>query len=190
MACGASGVLRKQCRGRFGSGGRPDGRGPPSLLAGASPGEGLRFLIALRARPLQPLANGPVTGSGCIELCGRGPRPQAAGLDVGCCGAQAFGSRTRDGWRGRRVVYCASSAKVVSNLWGICPSSPPAGDRAVPYNPSQTALSLAAGESNRAVVGRVPMLLDSRLGAGRSGVVRKGRRGSRFPNCWPRWRGE
>jgi len=69
---------------------------------------------------------------------------------------------------GRLVSLFARTGAVVSDLGGICPPSPPAGDKAVPYNPSQTALYPAAGGSNRAVVGRVPELLDSMLGAARS----------------------
>jgi len=44
------------------------------------------------------------------------------------------------------------------------PKPPTQGTRLSPENPSQTALWLAAGGSNRAVVGRGPMLLGSRLG--------------------------
>ena len=79
--------------------------------------------------------------------------------------------------RGRQVACCARTLGVVSDLGGLCPPSPPAGDKAVPYNPSQTALLLAAGRSNRAVVGRVPKLLDSGLGAGSRSSVRSYERG-------------
>ena len=136
-----------------------------------------------KAVPLHPLANGPVTGSGRVGMCGRGPRSQAAGLVVRGCWSRAFGrgpalwialhaglESTSDVWRGRLVLCCASGIEVASDLGGICPPSPPAGDKAVPYNPSQTALWRAAGKSTRAVVGRGPKLLDSTSGAVDQGV--------------------
>ena len=125
-------------------------------------------------------------------------------------GARRRGSRSCErGTAWAAVGVLREKVRVVSDLGGgphsgsrsasWRPPSPPAGGFArkgapssrsryarelSPENPSQTALRLAAGASNRAVVGRGLKLLNSEPGAVGPEFVRRGRRGSRLPRCW------
>ena len=133
LVCCASSTTSFRIWGAPSLGDRPDGRGPPSPPAGASPGRGLHLFdrATREGCPLQPLANGPVVGSGCVGSCGRGPRSQAAGLGVGCCKSNVCldGGGVR-GWDGRwaseragAVVTRGVTARSVkwASTWGSAP---------------------------------------------------------------------